>query len=738
MKKIQRILFGFLFVFPLSTFAQAQDSAKVSRKLKDTLSQELKAVVVTGVRAAIKSEPDKLIYNPAGDILGTTALDVLRKVPMVSVDIDGNVELQGNTGIRFLVNGKPSSIFGGSVADALQAIPASQIQRIEVITSPGAKYDAEGTAGIINIVLKESKVQGVNGSILLSAGTRLENGAFNFNARKGNIGLNAFFSGNEQMRSITLTSFSRRSFNSTKDSVDNLYQNGDAPFTRNGYQSGLSMNWLVAPKDEITATLGADHGGKNTTGLIAREEQSVLGGQLISDQLSQRTAASRFNERSVDWSLAYKRTFTKEGQKLDLLYTSTLGTSTADASQVSVYPNNGMSSSGWRSNNPGNDRETDISIDYSQPLAKGFMLSSGVKAVLENIHNSILTDTLLPGSAYGPDAGQTYGFRFQRDVYAAYGSASFSFFKDFLHGETGLRYEYTRTASDLVATSIPGFGLWAPSFNVEHKLDETQTVKFTYAYRVERPDYDDLNPYVNVSDPNNISAGNPLLKTETGHKFELGYSKTFGNSGSIYLGGYYNYNFHDAENLVNFYALYVVSGVNYYNVSVIQPQSIGLQTTVGGTIYGSVRVNDRLSLRSDIALREINNVVPGVASVAGFTYKLNLNADYQFGSGLAGEIFGNYTSRRTVFEAVRPAFLFYTLAVKKLFPNKHLSLGVTATNLFNRYVHQLAQAYGPNFEQSSLRQVPLRSFGIVLSYKFGKLKAKEDEQYVSATQLLSY
>ena len=104
---------------------------------------------------------------------------------MVTVDIDGNVELMGNANIRFLINGKPSSIFGASLADALQSIPASQIKSIEVITSPGAKYDAEGTGGIINIILKDSKVQGINGSVNLSAGTRLENGSFNLNARKG-------------------------------------------------------------------------------------------------------------------------------------------------------------------------------------------------------------------------------------------------------------------------------------------------------------------------------------------------------------------------------------------------------------------------------------------------------------------------------------------------------------------------------------------------------------------------
>ena len=132
---------------------------------------------------------------------GGAAIDVLKKVPQVTVDIDGNVELQGNSNIRFLINGKPSSVFGNSLADALASIPASQIKSIEAITSPGAKYDSQGTGGIINIILVDNKMQGVNGNINFSAGTRLENGSMNLNVRHNKIGFNAFFSGNAALKS---------------------------------------------------------------------------------------------------------------------------------------------------------------------------------------------------------------------------------------------------------------------------------------------------------------------------------------------------------------------------------------------------------------------------------------------------------------------------------------------------------------------------------------------------------
>src|ERR1700761_783699 len=204
------------------------------------VQNQLKRVEVVGKTPVVENKIDKLVYNAANDLTSQSgvALDVLKKVPMVSVDIDGNVELQGDANIRFLINGKPSSIFGSSLADALQSIPASQIKSIEVITSPGAKYDASGTGGIINIILKDNKVQGYNGSINASIGTRLENATINLNARKSNFGVNAFFSGNKQLNTITNSSTVRQSYNAARDTMTDLTQQGSSKVKRSGYQSG--------------------------------------------------------------------------------------------------------------------------------------------------------------------------------------------------------------------------------------------------------------------------------------------------------------------------------------------------------------------------------------------------------------------------------------------------------------------------------------------------------------------
>ena len=164
---------------------------------------ELQTVTVVAQGKLVENKLDKLVYNAEKDLTSQTgvATDVLKKVPMVSVDADGNVELAGNGGIRFLINGKPSSAFGSSITDVLQTIPASQIKSIEVITNPGAKYDAQGMGGIINIILKSSSAKGYNGNISVTAGTRMENGSFNLNVRKGDFGMNAFVGGNARLRS---------------------------------------------------------------------------------------------------------------------------------------------------------------------------------------------------------------------------------------------------------------------------------------------------------------------------------------------------------------------------------------------------------------------------------------------------------------------------------------------------------------------------------------------------------
>jgi outer membrane receptor protein involved in Fe transport len=690
------------------------------------VSNQLKEVSITASAPTVTNKIDKLVYSPANDLTsqGGVALDVLQKVPMVSVDINGNVELMGNTNIQFLINGKPSTIFGASITDALQAIPASQIKNIEVITNPGAKYDAAGTGGIINIVLKDNNIQGVNGSVNLTAGTRLENGNFNINAKKGKIGVGAFFSGNESLTSATPSSGNRTSYSNTRDTVTNLGQNGVSNFKRSGYRSGFNINWDITPKEALSASVNFNHFGNNSNGYVNNFQTTYANGLAI-DTNSINHSSSKFSDNSTDFSLFYKKTFSNKDQELDVLYNQSIGNNTNDYSQQQDYTNVTFPSSGSIGSNPGTDKETDIQIDYTQPLSKTFTIETGAKATIENINNSITTQTLDNG-VYEFNPNQSYSFNYSRKIYAYYLSTTFSLF-NFIDGKAGLRDEYTNSTSDFPNTVLPSYNILAPSFVLSHKIDKTQTIKFSYSYRLQRPGYNQLNPFENISDPHNISTGDPNLKPEYGHNFELGYNKSFSNGANIYVAGFYRYNTNDLQSFTTFVPNLKVGDSTYTNVSLTNQENIGREVTEGVNLFGSLPVG-KLTFRSNMFFADRITSNPGSPEVSGLAYRINLNASYEFAKDLAAEFFINYRSSQRSIQGTNPAFLFYNFAVRKQIMHKKASIGLTAANPFNQYVSVNSTTYGPNFNQNSLRDIPLRSFGISLMYKFGKLEFKKDRE----------
>ncbi|HEY5325869.1 MAG TPA: outer membrane beta-barrel family protein, partial [Mucilaginibacter sp.] len=381
--------------------------------------------------------------------------------------------------------------------------------------------------------------------------------------------------------------------------------------------------------------------------------------------------------------------------------------------------------SGSIGSNPGTDREIDVSVDYTQPFTKNFTIETGGKATIENISNSVVTQTLNNG-VYQPNPFQTYSFNYGRKIYAYYLSATFSLFNNFIDGKAGLRDEYTSSTSDFPNTTIPSYNILAPSFVLSHKLDKTQSIKFGYSYRLERPEYNSLNPFYNISDPHNISTGNPDLKPELGHNFELGYNKTFSKGANIYIAGFYRYNTNDLQSFTTFYPNLKIGDTTYTNVSLSRRYNIGREVTEGVNLFGSLPVG-KLTFRSNMFFADRITSNPGMPEVSGFTYRINLNTSYEFAKDLAAEFFINYRSSQRTIQGNNPAFLFYNFAVRKQIFNKKASIGLTAANPFSQYVKIQSNTYGANFNQTNLREMPQRSFGISLMYKFGKLEFKKDK-----------
>lgn len=700
--------------------------------LKDNRIKNIQEVTIVGKKAVVENKVDKIVYNVANDVTSQSraAIDILRKVPQVTVDADGNVELQGNPNVRFLINGKPSSIFGNSLVDALASIPASQIKSIEAVTSPGAKYDAQGTGGIINIVLNESKVKGINGLINASAGTRFETGSLNLNFRNNNFSLNAFFSGNAQLKSRTPSSQDRISHDNSLQTQTRLLQNGYTDFQRHGYRAGLGFDWSINKTNTLSGSISYNDFANKNIGFI-NQEQYINDLSNASEQsiIGYRTSDNRSSVNSIDGNLSYRKTFQKDGQELTADYVVSYGSPKSNYLQTqslagALSPYNGISG-----NNPGTDYSHNLSIDYVQPINE-VTLEMGAKTILQHITNTTNVDVLdVLSGQYESDPFQSYHLKYDMGIYAAYLSSSLKLFNNWLDVRAGARYEYTTVKIDYQNTNIPSYSLLVPSFILSHKFESGETVKLAYTRRVERPEYAELNPFLNFSDPHNITTGNPALKPEIGDNMELGYNKNFGNGANISLTLTERINSQDLKQITTFYPIYTVNGTDYANVSVTSRDNIGKEYNSGGILSGSVPFfNNKLNIRGNMMLFHRYIVSDYFGNIdMGLRYRLNLNMNYLFPKDFIVEMFGNYNSAAKNIQGKNPQSITYSIAARKQFWNKKASIGITMTNPFNKYIKQVTTVDTNDYSSNSVRYLPLQSFGISFSYKFGKMDFKKDK-----------
>ena len=700
----------------------------------------LDQAIVTGSRPLIEKKIDRIVYNVDRDVTsqGGVATDVLRKVPQVSVDASGNVELLGNSSILFLINGKQSTIFGNSVADALQSIPAAQIQSIEVMSSPGAKYDATGTGGVINIILKKSKTEGLSGSVNATAGTRQENGSVNLTYKRNNVTVSGYFSGSDQLHVSTKTTNLR---NSTDTATGNNYllsEQGNSDFSRYGYRTGLGLDWDVTQRDNLSVSFAFNQFGNRTDGLFTQQnaETDPLGNKLF-DQPNLRGATNSIRNNTADWGLDYTRKFRREKEQLAFTLQYSAGQNNTYYLQSQRYVASDSLFAGSTSGNPGRDKLTTIGLDYAYPVTKEFLLEIGGRTGIESLVSdaNVYTFSTL-ANAYLFDNVQSYNSTFRREVYAGYVSASFQAFH-WLDAIAGLREEHTVNKafySNSGHVGIPDYNNLAPSATLSHTFPGNQTLKFAYAYRLERPEYRDLNPFLNLADPQNITTGNPNIRPEIGHDFQLGYSFSFDRVNSLDVMLLYTHNKPDIKSYTTFYPLFQVGDSTYVNVNVIRRANIASEDRWGLVVGGSFTPFARFTIRPGVQLyeRTTNNSYSVPQRISGFEYRWSFNANYQFGHGLIAEGFGNYRSG-IHWQGRTAAFLTYTLAMRQQLWHGKGSLGIVAVNAFANSLTQHSVVEGVGFHSDNILDIPYRSFGINFLYKFGgfKIKAKEDENFLT-------
>lgn len=696
----------------------------------------LSTVTITAQKSIIENKVDKMVYNVTNDVTSQTgvAADVLQKIPQVSVDVDGNVELQGNSSIEFLINGKPSVIYGNNITEVLQSIPANQIESIEVITSPGAQYDATGTGGIINIILKKSTAEGINGNLSFTGGTRLENASFDLNIHHKHIGVNFFVSGNGQLPSTTLNTLNSTSYDTVSKHTTILNENGNSIFHRQGVQSGLSFDWEMSSKDNLTLAIsynyfGNDYNNATTQNTIIDSTERTLSN--VTDQL---LSTNYSYSSTITGELDYKRKFKTEGQELDVTGIYSYDNNFAYYNQTQNFISPDSIYAGSYGNNPGIDKETQISADYSQPIGTNFVLQTGVKTYISQITSISDVYTLYPPSGdYSFSNSQSLTLNYQSNIYAGYASGKFTLYK-WLDVIAGLRYEYTTIPqsyySNFGNVAISSYGSYIPTITISHALKGGQRIKLSYTKRIERPDYRSLNPFVNASDPKNLTAGNPTLGPEIGDKIEANYSKTFDNGTNISVTLFYRGNTNDIQPYTTYYNSYRVGDTTYNSVYVTTRENVGREDNFGANLFASVPIAKKFNLRTNISTFQryiYAGSLPG-DNIQGFNYRITVNASYEVSKTLVIEAFGNFNSPRLNIQGTQPGIVTYNFALRKQFFNKKLSLALTTTNPFSYYMSQAITLSGVDFTSYSLRQLPYQSFGINLTYKFGKLEFKKEKE----------
>ena len=686
-------------------------------------SKNLTNVTVTAKRSFMETHLDKLVYNVDKDITseGGVATDILKKVPMVSVDIDGNVDLLGDPNVRVFINGKPSTMFDNNLAEALKSIPASQIKSIEVITSPGAQYDAQGTGGIINIILKDNKIKGMNGNCSLSGGTRYENGSVNVHVKNGALDVNGSLSGNGQLNTRSITSLNR-----TADSTS-LTQDGYNQGQRMGYRAQAGFDWAFSKTDDISGSCSYNDWESYNQGMLT---QSQITDYPISDTTTTKNSNNDYRYKGQDWNINYKKKYATEGQELNLSYQGSIGYTNTNYSQNQYYMQGSDPFSGGKGDNHITDNEDYLTADYTQPFTKDIVMNVGVKGSFSRIRSNADYYGLIPATDYYYfDSAQANAFNYNRSIYAAYASITFPLFKNY-NLKFGVRDEYTKNSVPDDTITIASYNFITPSGVISRTLKNNRTIKIAYTRRIQRPGFSQFNPFVNAADPVNLSQGNPFLQPQKMHSLELSYYKFYDKGSNILVTLFYRYSALDWQGYSTYYSAFSVGDSVYRNATVSRTTNAGTQQTGGLNVSGTWEATDKLEFRSNGSVfdKYIESTLPGGGIVNSVNYRVNLNVTYQFTKTLGAEVYGGYNSGTLEAQGKFPSFANYSIALRKQLLDKKASLAFTTTDPFNKYTSQTTYLSAENFSSSSVRKYPYQFFTLSFSYRFGKMEFKDKKQ----------
>ena len=682
-------------------------------------SVTLEGVTVVEEAALIENRIDKIVYNAEKDagLAGADATELLRKVPLLSVDIEGNISLRGSGNVQILVNGRPSALLADNPGEVLQSIPAEQIKSVEVITTPTAKYDGEGSAGIINIITKKSDIEGFSGSVGGSLGNISNNYNLNASAVFGRFGLNLNGGGWYRWPNTSLTDYYREDYSDAGTST--ISDVGEGEGDGLGYRGAASIYYDFNAYNSISSSFNLRQFNRNGDNLTETERfDAETGG---TDLFSIESVNDR-RRSGFEWTTDYRHKFRQEDHELILAFQWNGSYSNQDNffDQMDLSGMDPDLNIRNENINNGDNNEYTGQLDYTLPVGEWLTIETGGKAVFRKIVSdyegydfNFLTDQ------YEVDPDRTNVFFYDQNVYAGYLSGTFTLGSRW-GMVLGARYEYTDLLSrfeeepDGIANDFRNL---LPSAILSYKLSDRSTIKASYTQRIQRPGLRFVNPYNNQSNSLNVSIGNPLLDPEKVDQYEINFS-TFINRSSINASVFYRYTFDIIEPFIT-----IQDGIAVTNF-----QNIGTNRSLGMNFFGSTNIKRWLSLRGGINVftydgrgtvngTELSN--QAVLFNGNFSATFNLPKDFKI------EAFAFYRSPRQSLQGQQTSFYMYTFGLRKEFWDRRASLGIRMVSPFQKYLEFRNDQMSDDFLLESNFRVPFRSFGISFTYRFGKLDFRD-------------
>ena len=684
----------------------------------------LKGVEIVAQKPLVKMDVDKMSYNVAEDedSKSNTVLDMLRKVPMVTVDGQDNITVNGSSSFKVYVDGMPNVMFSSNPSMVFKSMPATAVKSIEVMTNPGAKYDAEGAAGVLNIIMNKQNPQaaeslnGFNGTLRASAGNK-------------QLGASAFVNGQQGKLSYSanvMTSYNKPG-NTTTD-MEQLQDNGmsqlmtsendvKTPFT----MGSLTLGYQIDSMSVLNLTAQVNSMSMKSSGTST----TTMGGNGFGDSFSYgSTTDMKMSRNSFNGSLDYQRFFNKEHtQSLGLTYQLNYSPATTEMTNNFGTTSDYIDLTDRYSENKDKTTSHIFQVDYTMPLGIGQTLSLGGKLQL---HDATADSKYYLKDVYDPSSSSEYEYK--NTILAGYGEYAGNFNKFGL--KAGLRYEYTWQDVEYHLGKGDDFkkeyGSLVPTASLQYTLSQGSNLGLTYNMRISRPGISYLNPYVDKTNPIALSYGNPDLDVEKAHNVSLVYN-LFTPKLMVNLNLHHNftdnaisqYSFYDDNNLLN---------TTYGNV--VQSHQTGLNGYVNYLLTKNTRLFfnggvNYLDLRSDV-LDQSNS---------GWTANAMLGLQQTLPWDLKLSAFAITSTKSYTLQGWSGGFNLLTASVSKSLFNDKLNLSVSGLVGLNKggNINIESSTRGKDFTSYTNVKVPLYGVTFTVSYTFGNSK-KQAKQHVSRVQ----